>query len=59
MDNPNSADLHEIINTVATDLNMSVVSIESGFGPELPDWGGRHLDYLEKPQIAILESFWL
>ena len=55
MDNPNSADLHEIINTVATDLNMSVVSIESGFGPkELPDWGGRHFRLLKKPQIAIL-----
>ena len=55
MDNPNSADLHEIINTVATDLNVSVVSIESGFGPkELPDWGGRHFRLLKKPQIAIL-----
>ena len=55
MDNPNSADLHEIINTVATDLNMSVVSIESGFGAkELPDWGGRHFRLLKKPQIAIL-----
>ena len=55
MDNPNSADLHETINTVATDLNISVVSIESGFGPkELPDWGGRHFRLLKKPQIAIL-----
>ena len=55
MDNPNSKDLHEIINTVATDLNMSVVSIESGFGAEeLPDWGGRHFRLLKKPQIAIL-----
>jgi len=55
MDNPNSTDLHEIINTVATDLNMSVVSIESGFGAkELPDWGGRHFRLLKKPQIAIL-----
>ena len=55
MDNPNSTDLHEIINTVATDLNMSVVSIESGFGAkELPDWGGRHFRLLRKPQIAIL-----
>ena len=55
MDNPNSTDLHKIINTVATDLNMSVVSIESGFGAkELPDWGGRHFRLLKKPQIAIL-----
>ena len=55
MDNPNSTDLHEIINTAATDLNMSVVSIESGFGAEeLPDWGGRHFRLLKKPQIAIL-----
>ena len=55
MDNPASNNLHEIIKTVATDLNISVVSIESGFGPkELPDWGGRHFRLLKKPQIAIL-----
>ena len=55
MDNPNYNNLHEIIKTVATDLNISVVSIESGFGPkELPDWGGRHFRLLKKPQIAIL-----
>ena len=55
MDNPTSNNLHEIIETVATDLNISVVSIESGFGPkELPDWGGRHFRLLKKPQIAIL-----
>ena len=55
MDNPTSNNLHEIIKTVATDLNISVVSIESGFGPkELPDWGGRHFRLLKKPQIAIL-----
>ena len=55
MDNPNSTDLHEIINKAATDLNMSVASIESGFGAEeLPDWGGRHFRLLKKPQIAIL-----
>ena len=55
MDNPTSNNLHEIIKTVATDLNISVVSIESGFGAkELPDWGGRHFRLLKKPQIAIL-----
>ena len=55
MDNPTYNNLHEIIKTVATDLNISVVSIESGFGPkELPDWGGRHFRLLKKPQIAIL-----
>ena len=55
MDNPTSNNLHEIIRTVATDLNISVVSIESGFGPkELPDWGGRHFRLLKRPQIAIL-----
>ena len=55
MDNPSYNNLHEIIKTVATDLNISVVSIESGFGPkELPDWGGRHFRLLKKPQIAIL-----
>ena len=55
MDNPSYNNLHETIKTVATDLNISVVSIESGFGPkELPDWGGRHFRLLKKPQIAIL-----
>ncbi|MEC8218179.1 MAG: M14 family zinc carboxypeptidase, partial [Pseudomonadota bacterium] len=55
MDNPSANNLHEIVESVATDLNVSVVSIESGFGPkELPDWGGRHFRLLKKPQIAIL-----
>ena len=55
MDNPSYNNLHETIKTVATDLDISVVSIESGFGPkELPDWGGRHFRLLKKPQIAIL-----
>ena len=55
MDNPSYKDLHKTIKTVATDLDISVVSIESGFGPkELPDWGGRHFRLLKKPQIAIL-----
>ena len=55
MDNPSYNNLHKTIKTVATDLDVSVVSIESGFGPkELPDWGGRHFRLLKKPQIAIL-----
>ena len=55
MDNPSNNNLYEAIETVATDLNISVVSIESGFGPkELPDWGGRHFRLLKRPQIAIL-----
>jgi len=55
MDNPSYNNLHKIIKAVATDLDISVVSIESGFGPkELPDWGGRHFRLLKKPQIAIL-----
>ena len=55
MDNPSFNNLHEAIKGVATDLDISVVSIESGFGPkELPDWGGRHFRLLKKPQIAIL-----
>ena len=55
MDNPSNNNLHKTIKTVATDLDISVVSIESGFGPkELPDWGGRHFRLLKKPQIAIL-----
>ena len=55
MDNPSYNNLNEAIKTVATDLDISVVSIESGFGPKaLPDWGGRHFRLLKKPQIAIL-----
>jgi hypothetical protein len=43
------------VNSTALSLDLSVVSIESGFGPgELPDWGGRHFRLLERPQIAIL-----
>ena len=55
MDNPSYNNLHKTIKTVAADLDISVVSIESGFGSkELPDWGGRHFRLLKKPQIAIL-----
>ena len=55
MDNPVFKDLHLAVNSTALALNLSVVSIESGFGSEeLPDWGGRHFRLLEKPQIAIL-----
>ncbi len=55
MDNPEYKNLYEVIKKTATDLKISIVSIESGFGPEeLPDWGGRHFRLLNKPQIAIL-----
>jgi len=55
MDNPLIEDLHLDVSSTASALNLSLVSIESGFGPEeLPDWGGRHFRLLEKPQIAIL-----
>ena len=55
MDNPNVNNLTNYINTVANDLNISVKSLFTGFGPEeLPDWGGRHFKLLNKPQIAIL-----
>ena len=60
MDNPKVEKLSEKVESVALDLGISVVSIESGFGPgELPDWGGRHFQLLTRPQIAILshESF--
>ena len=40
---------------VSEELNIAIMSLESGFGPEeLPDWGGRHFRLLEKPQIAML-----
>ena len=55
MDNPDITNLQNLVKTVSDELNISVVSIESGFGPEeLPDWGGRHFRLLKKPQIAIL-----
>ena len=55
MDNLNHKDLIDDIREIATDLDISLVSIESGFGTkELPDWGGRHFLLLQKPQIAIL-----
>ena len=55
MDNPNVNNITNYINTVASDLNISVKSLFTGFGPEeLPDWGGRHFKLLNKPQIAIL-----
>ena len=55
MDNPEITDLPNLVDSIASELEISVSSIESGFGPEeLPDWGGRHFRLLERPQIAIL-----
>ena len=55
MDNPNVTNLISRLSKTASDLGISIVSVESGFGPELlPDWGGRHFRLLKKPQIAIL-----
>ncbi len=55
MDNPNYQDLSSVISSVASGLNLSVLSISSGFGAEeLPDWGGRHFRLLERPQIALM-----
>ena len=55
MDNPNVSNLDETVKKVASELNISIVSLDSGFGPEeLPDWGGRHFRLLKRPQIAIL-----
>ena len=55
MDNPNITNLSDIVSKLASELNISIVSLDSGFGPEeLPDWGGRHFRLLKKPQIAIL-----
>ena len=55
MDNPNIENLNDLVNIVATDLNVSVYSVDSGFGPDaLPDWGGRHFRLLNRPQIALL-----
>ncbi len=55
MDNPKNSNLVQLIKDTAKDLNISVSSLYTGFGPEeLPDWGGRHFRLLNKPQIAIL-----
>ena len=55
MDNPNIENLNDLVNIVATDLNVSVYSVDSGFGPDaLPDWGGGHFRLLNRPQIALL-----
>jgi hypothetical protein len=55
MDNPEISNLNNLIKEVSEELNIPIVSIESGFGAEeLPDWGGRHFRLLEKPQIAML-----
>ena len=55
MDNPKNSNLVQLIKNTAKDLNISVSSLYTGFGPEeLPDWGGRHFRLLNKPQIAIL-----
>ncbi len=55
MDNPIVNSLYKVIEEIAYNLDIPVVSIQSGFGPEeLPDWGGEHFDLLERPQIAIL-----
>ena len=55
MDNPLMIDLHILVEKIARNLELSVVSIESGFGPEeLPDWGGEHFNLLERPKVAIL-----
>ena len=55
MDNPKNSRLVQLIKNTAKNLNVSVSSLYTGFGPEeLPDWGGRHFRLLNKPQIAIL-----
>jgi hypothetical protein len=55
MDNPEISNLNNLVKEVSEELNIPIVSIESGFGAEeLPDWGGRHFRLLEKPQIAML-----
>ena len=55
MDNPNVKNLTSLVSNTATNLNISVFSLDSGFGEkELPDWGGRHFRLLNKPKIAVL-----
>lgn len=54
-DNPKLKDLTQRITSIADELNLPVVSINSGYGKErLPDWGGKHFRLLNKPQIGII-----
>jgi hypothetical protein len=55
VDNPNASDLVEKVELTATELGIDVASINSGYGDgTLPDWGGRHFNILNKPQIGII-----
>ena len=55
MDNPSFKGLSDTVQGIASELDIAVSSVDSGFGAEeLPDWGGRHFRLLERPQIAIL-----
>ncbi|TDF41519.1 peptidase [Alteromonadaceae bacterium M269] len=55
VDNPNTSDLLDSVKLTASELGLDVASIDSGYGDGvLPDWGGRHFNVLNRPQIGII-----
>ncbi len=54
-DNPENDDLIDLINTTAKETHLSIKNITTGFGTgDMPEWGGRHFNLLEQPQIAVV-----
>ncbi|GLP96982.1 M14 family metallopeptidase [Paraferrimonas sedimenticola] len=56
VDNP-GRDVQALIKAAATEANVNVSPISSGYGEgDLPEWGGSHFPLLERPRIAILSG---
>lgn len=54
-DNPNWTTALEQIKVQAHQLNLTPLSISSGFGDgDLPDWGGAHFRLLTKPRVGLV-----
>ncbi|MFV2069711.1 MAG: hypothetical protein ACC645_22320, partial [Pirellulales bacterium] len=52
---PSGCDLHELVSSTASELNLAVHSVRTGQGAgELPDLGGSHFKLLQRPQIALV-----
>ena len=56
-DNPNSPSLLDTVIATADKFGLAVTAHTSGFGEgELPDWGGRHVELLARPQIGLISQ---
>jgi hypothetical protein len=54
-DNVGNTDLIDFINQTATETNLKIHNISTGYGTgDTPEWGGDHFQLLSKPQIAVL-----